>query len=137
MRALQWVLVAFALAFLTLVIVANRGCAPKYFQRGDVIALLLLSLVFAVALAWSAAGDADLRRSAGSLASAGLAAVFLSTVSLPMFVAPLAVVGAMRLPRDRVLRLRTEIALPLVVLGVWALETFGQSTVAPERFICP
>jgi len=126
-----------ALAFVAIVIVANRDCAPKYFQRGDVLALLSLTVLFAAALTWAGAGETDDRRGVGSLASVGLAAVFLSTASFPMLVAPIAVVGALRLPRGRAVRWGAAAALPVVVLAVWALVLVAQSTVAPAQFICP
>lgn len=136
MRTLQAVVGLCALAFVVLVLVANRDCAPTYFERGDVLALLCLAVVFSGILAWASARDTDPRRSAGSLASAGVAAIFLSTASLPTLVAPIALAAALRLPRGAAPRLGTEIALPLVVLAALGLVLLGQTTV-PAQFRCP
>ena len=53
------------LGFVALVIVANLSCAPKYFQRGDVIALLAIGLADAVLLLGASWDDSSCNPRAG------------------------------------------------------------------------
>jgi len=71
-------------ALVALVVGANLGCAPKYFQRGDVIALLALGLFDGVLLLGASSGDSDTHRVVGVAASASAATLFLATVSIPV-----------------------------------------------------
>ncbi len=137
MRTLHAVLAALAIAFMLIVMTANRECAPKYYQRGDVLALLGLSLLFAALLLWAASEDSDLRRSVGALSSAGLAALFFSTASIPLLVSPLAVAGALRLPRPSVARWRVVALIPVVIAVTIGLPYLGQSGMSPDQFRCP
>src|SRR5207244_2754457 len=82
------VLAALAGTFVALVVAANVGCAPKYFERADVLLMLALAVVIAVALAWAARADNDARRVLGSLSSAGVAGLFVGTASIPLLFAP-------------------------------------------------
>jgi hypothetical protein len=137
MRAIHLALAVLAAALVLLIILANLSCAPKYFQRGDVIALLGLGLVYAVVLGWAYFGDADGRRAVGSTGSAGLAALFLSTGSLPVLAVPIAVIGTLRLPRSIGMRRWVMLAIPLVVLATFGLLVLGQSGLTPDQFRCP
>lgn len=137
MRTLHCVLAILALAFVALIVGANLGCSPKYFQRGDVAALLGLAMIYAVLLAWAALSDTDRRRAVGAISSAGLAALFLSTVSIPVLAAPAAIVGAFRLPRSTPLRRRVLIALPGVILLTFAVVFLGSIGMTAEQFRCP
>ena len=71
-------------ALVALIVAANLGCAPKYFQRGDVIALLAIGLLDGVLLLGASSGDSDTHRVAGVAASASAATLFLATVSIPV-----------------------------------------------------
>lgn len=137
MRILHGVLAALAIAFVVLVVGANRECAPKYFQRGDVIALLFLAIAFALLLLWASADDDDRRRGVGAVSSAGLAALFLSTASIPVLVSPLAIAGAFRVPRSRVARWRVLALMPLAIVATIGLLYLGQSGITPDQFRCP
>jgi hypothetical protein len=99
LSVVQCVAGALCLGLVGLIVVANLGCAPKYFQRGDVIALLAIGLVDAVLLLGASAGDSDAHRSLGVAASASAAALFLATASIPVLFAPVAIAGAFRLPK--------------------------------------
>ncbi len=133
----QQIVGVLCLGFVALVIVANLGCAPKYFQRGDVIALLAFGLVDAVLLLGASSGDSDVHRFIGSAASASAAALFLSTASIPVLAAPLALAGIFRLPRSRPLRLRLAVGIPLAILLTVGLVNLGQAFVSADQYRCP
>ncbi len=137
MRMLHAALAILALALVALIVGANLGCAPKYFQRGDVITLLALAIIYAALLAWAALGDTDQRRAVGAISSAGVAALFLSTVSIPVLAAPAAIVGAFRLPRSAALRRGLIVALPVVVLLTFAVVFLGALGVTSAQATCP
>lgn len=137
MRTLHAILAGLALSFFLIVVIANRECAPKYYQRGDVIAMLGLSIALAAGLLWGSSRDSDTRRSVGALSSAGLAALFFSTASFPLLVSPLAVVGALRLPRSASSRWRLLALVPVVVVVTIGLPFLGQGTMTPDQFHCP
>lgn len=137
MRTLHAILAALAIAFFLIVVIANRECAPKYYQPGDVIAMLALSIVFVGMLLWASLSDSDARRGVGALSSAGLGALFIVTASFPMLVSPLAIVGALRLPRSKPSRWRLLALLPLVILVTIGLPYLGQSTMTADQFHCP
>lgn len=122
---------------MVLIVSANLGCAPKYFQRGDVVALLGLAVIYAVLLARAALADTDDRRAIGAVSSAGLAALFLSTVSIPVLAAPAAIVGVFRLPRSSTLRRWVIVALPLIVLLTFAVVFLGALGVTSAQATCP
>jgi hypothetical protein len=131
------VLALVALALVVLIVGVNMGCAPKYFQRGDVAALLGLAISYAALLAWATLGDSDRRRAVGAVSSAGLAALFLSTVSIPVLAAPAAIVGAFRLPRSSDLRRGLIVALPGIVLLTLAVVFVGALGVTSAQATCP
>lgn len=126
-----------ALALVVLIVGVNMGCAPKYFQRSDVAGLLGLAIIYAALLAWAALGDTDQRRAVGAVSSAGLAALFLSTVSIPVLAAPAAIVGAFRLPRSSDLRRGLIVALPGIVLLTFAVVFVGALGVTSAQATCP
>jgi hypothetical protein len=136
-RAIHLALALLAMGLVLLVVLANRDCAPKYFQRGDVIVLLGLGVAYAVVLGWAYLGDTDQRRAVGAAASGGLAALFLSTASLPVLAVPVAIIGTFRLPRSVGMRRWLLLALPLVVLVTFGLLVLGQSRLTPDQFLCP
>lgn len=137
MRMLHAALAILALALVALIVGANMGCAPKYFQRGDVIALVALAVIYAVLLTWAALGETDDRRAIGAVSSAGLAALFLSTVSIPVLAAPAAIVGAFRLPRSSALRRWVIVAIPVAVLLTFAVVWLGALGVTTAQATCP
>lgn len=137
LAVVQQIVGVLCLGFVALVIVANLSCAPKYFQRGDVIALLAFGLVDAVLLLGASWDDSDAHRFVGSAASASAAALFLSTVSIPVLGAPLALVGMLRLPRSRTVRIRLAVGIPLAILLTAGLVALGQSFVSADQFRCP
>ena len=124
-------------ALVALVVAANLGCAPKYFQRGDVIAGLALGLFDGILLLGASSGDSDTHRVVGVAASAGATALFLATASIPVLFAPLAIAGAFRLPRSGRQRVAGFVAIPFGIIGTAALVYFGQSFVSASQFICP
>ncbi len=124
-------------ALVALIVAANLGCAPKYFQRGDVIAGLALGLFDGILLLGASSGDSDTHRVVGVAASAGATALFLATASIPVLFAPLAIAGAFRLPRSGRQRVAGFVAIPFGIIGTAALVYFGQSFVSASQFICP
>jgi hypothetical protein len=125
------------LALVGLIVAANLGCAPKYFQRGDVIALLAIGLVDAILLLGASSGDSDTHRVLGVTASASAAALFLATASIPVLFAPVAIAGAFRVPKSGRQLVTALIAIPLAIIGTVALVYFGQIFVAADQFRCP
>jgi len=136
LRAVHAILAGLALAFVLLVVVANQGCAPKYLQRGDVIGLLSLAVEYGVLLGWASLGDSDVHRAVGAASSAGLAALFISTLSIPLLAAPLAIAGALRLPRARRPRALLFVAYPVLIFATIAVPYIGQLGVTPDQFRC-
>ena len=136
LRAVHAILALLAAAFVALVVVANLGCAPKYFQRGDVIGLLALAVEYAVLLGWASLGDSDVHRAVGAASSAGLVAVFVSTASIPVVAAPLAIAGALRLPRARRPRMLLFVAYPVLIIATIAVPYLGQLGLTPDQFRC-
>lgn len=125
------------LGLVALVIVANLGCAPKYFQRGDVIALLAIGIVDAVLLLGASSGDSDTHRAIGVGASASAVALFLSTASIPVLAAPLAVASVFQMRRSHQLRWRVLLLIPMAILVTAGLVVIGQSFVSADQFRCP
>ena len=125
------------LGLVALVVTANLGCAPKYFGRADVIALLVVGLLDAVLLLGASSGDSDAHRAVGVTASASAATLFLMTVSIPALFAPLAIAGAFRIPRARRLRWRVLALIPIGIVATAALMVFAQSLVTADQFRCP
>jgi hypothetical protein len=123
------------LVLVGLIVVANMSCAPKYFQRGDVIALLAIGLVDAVLLLGASTGESDARRLIGVTGSASAAALFLATASIPVLFAPVAIAGAFRLPKAG--RRRVIALIPLAIVGTAAFLVLGQSVVTADQFRCP
>jgi len=133
----QQIVGVLCLGLVALVIVANLDCAPKYFQRGDVIALLAIGVVDAVLLLGASSGDSDTHRAIGVGASASAVALFLSTVSIPVLAAPLAVAGVFRMPRSHGLRWRVLLLIPMAILATAGLVVIGESFVSADQFRCP
>lgn len=124
-------------ALVALIVAGNLGCAPKYFQRGDVIALLAIGLIDAVLLLGASSAESDAHRLLGVIASASAASLFLATASIPVLFAPLAIAGAFRLPRSRRPRAAAFVTIPFGIIGTATLVYFGQSFVSASQFICP
>ena len=125
------------LGLVGLIVAANLGCAPTYFRRGDVIALLVIGLVDAVLLLGASSGDSDQHRLLGVTASASAAALFLATASIPVLFAPVAIAGAFRIPRSGRPRVTALTAIPLAIIGTAALLFLGQSFMTADQFRCP
>ena len=125
------------LGLVGLIVAANLGCAPKYFQRGDVIAGLAIGLLDAILLLGAASGDSDTHKTLGVAASASAAMLFLSTASIPVLFAPVAIAGVFRLPRARGAKIRAFVLMPAAIIGTVALLYFGQSFVTAAQFTCP
>jgi hypothetical protein len=136
-QRLHAVVAAIAAAFVALVVAANVSCAPTYFERADVLLMLALAVVFAVALAWAALADSDVRRVVGSLSSAGVVGLFVGTASIPLLFTPLALVGAARLARQPALRRAGALAAVLVAIAGFVLPYLGQSAMSSDEFRCP
>jgi len=135
-RAIHLALALLATGFVLLVIGANLACAPKYFQRGDVIVLIGLGVAYALVLGWASRSDTDTSRAVGATGSAGLAALFLSTGSVPVLAVPIAIIGIFRLPRSAGVRRWVLLALPLIILVTAGLLFLGQRGMTPDQFVC-
>lgn len=136
-RALHTGLAIAAFALVVLVVVANASCAPTYFERGDVRALIGLGVAFALLLAYASRGDSDAHRAVGAASSAGLAALCFSTASIPVLVVPFALIGAVRLPHLAPLRAATIVTLPIVAVAAFMLPYLGQLGMTADQFRCP
>lgn len=133
----QRIVAVLSLGFIALVVVANRACAPTYFQRADVVLLLLLAGADAVLLLDAASGDGDRHRVVGVAASVSVAALFAATLSIPILFAPLAIAGAFRFPRSPSLRWSMGVVIPAAILLTAGVVVVGTSLVTPEQFRCP
>lgn len=132
LRSLHRILGLLCLAFVALIVVGNTVISRPpggldYFRRGDVAALLGLGAVLAAVLFWSAAGDDDLRRVTGSVASAAMTGLFLGTLSIPVLVVPLSLAGCLRAPVSRRARLALVALVPLGVAAGVALPYVGRA----------
>ncbi|MDQ6857948.1 MAG: hypothetical protein M3Z65_03020 [Chloroflexota bacterium] len=125
------------LGLVGLVVAANLSCAPKYFQRGDVIAMLAIALIDAILLLGAASGDSDTHKTVGLAAAVSAAMLFLFTASIPVLFTPVAIAGAFRSPRARGARIRALLLIPAAIIGTAALLYFGQSFVTADQFRCP
>ena len=125
------------LGLVALIVAANLGCAPKYFQRADVIALLLVALIDGVLLLGASSGDSDTHRVIGVGASASAVALLLATVSLPALAAPLAVAGAFRMPRPGSVRSVGAAVAAVAILGTAGLLFGAYALVPAEQLRCP
>lgn len=135
MRTYQRGLAVVCLLYVILVVGANVECAPKYFERADVIVLLVGATSLGIALFWASLADNDADRVTGSLASAGLAGLMLQP-DFVIAIVPLAIVGALRLPRRTALRVSISLAAPLVLLAAAAAPYVGEGYVRPEQLLC-
>jgi hypothetical protein len=124
-------------ALVALIVAANLGCAPKYFQRGDVIAGLAIGLLDGVLLLGASSGDSDTHRVAGVAASASAATLFLATVSIPVVCAPVAIAGAFRIPRPGRLRAIGLVAIPLAIVVTAATIFLSEALVTADQLRCP
>ena len=120
-----------------LVVAANLDCAPKYFGRGDVIALLAIGLLDGVLLLGASSGNSDTHRVVGMAASASAATLFLATASIPVLFAPVAIAGVFRIPRAGRIRALGLIAIPGAILGTAAVVFLGELLVTADQFRCP
>jgi hypothetical protein len=124
-------------ALVALIVAANLGCAPKYFQRGDVIAGLAIGLLDGVLLLGASSGDSDTHRVAGVAASASAATLCLATVSIPVVFAPVAIAGAFRIPRPGRLRAIGLVAIPLAIVVTAATIFLSEALVTADQLRCP
>jgi hypothetical protein len=99
--------------------------------------MLAAATMLALLLAYAASADDDRRRLTGAASSAGLMALFLTTASFPMLVAPVALIGVLRLPRSRSPRLLMLVLAPLVAVVAVAVPFVGQAGMTPDQFRCP
>ncbi len=113
MQQLDALLGLLALGFIALLVIANFGCGPNYLKRADILAWVGLSLVLAILLFWAASDDRDRNRIGGSAAAGAFAGVWLGTVSLPVLIAPLAIIGWFRLPRTGWTRAAVAVLIPI------------------------
>jgi hypothetical protein len=135
---LQRIVSVLCLGFVALIIAVHQDCAPKYFQRGDVLALLGIAALDAVALLWATAFDSDGHRAAGAVACASAIGLAASTFSVPVLLIPLVLLaGLRRLPRSRTLRTVLLLAMPLALVLTGALPYLGQMLVSADQFHCP
>lgn len=136
LRVVQVVCAALCLAFVALVVVANMGCAPSYFQRGDVAAMLLVALVLAATLLWATSADSDLRRSTGSAACGAMTGLFLGTVSIPVIAVPLSILGCFRLPRSGRARAGLAVLVLAAAVAGLALPYVTRDLMGVTQFTC-
>lgn len=137
LATVQRIVSGLSLGFIALVLVANRSCAPNYFQRADVVVLLLLAGADAVLLLGAASGDRDRHRAVGAAASVSVATLFAATFSIPILFAPLAIAGAFRFPRSPGLRWSMGLVIPAAILVTARAVFVGTTLVTPEQFRCP
>lgn len=124
-------------ALVALIVAANLGCAPKYFQRGDVIALLAIGLLDGVLLLGASSGDSDTHRVVGMATSASAATVFLATASIPVLFAPVAIAGAFRIPRPGRLRAIGLVAIPSAIVVTAATVFLSEALMTADQLRCP
>ena len=136
LRLVQVVCAALCLAFVALVVVANQGCAPSYFQRGDVAASLVMALVLAATLLWAAGADSDLRRFTGSAACGAMTGLFLGTVSIPLMAVPLSIIGCFRLPRSGRARAGLAVLVLAAAVAGLALPYVARDLTDVAQFTC-
>ena len=137
LRVAQQIAGVLCFGLVALVVAANLGCAPKYFQRGDVIALLAVGVLDGVLLLGASSGDSDTHRVLGVAASASAATLFLATISIPALFAPIAIAGAFRIARTGALRAIGLIAIPCAIAGTAAVVFLGELLVTADQFRCP
>jgi len=137
LRVAQQIAGVLCFGLVALVVAANLGCAPKYFQRGDVIALLAVGVLDGVLLLGASSGDSDTHRVLGVAASASAATLFLATISIPALFAPIAIAGAFRIARTGPLRAIGLIAIPCAIAGTAAVVFLGELLVTADQFRCP
>lgn len=137
LATLQRIIAVLSLGFVAAIVVASLSCAPTYFQRADVVLLLLLAVADAVLLLDAASGDSDRHRAVGVAASASVAAIFVATFSIPILLAPIAGVGAFRFPRSPAYRRAMTLVIPAAILVTAGAVVVGTSLVTPEQFRCP
>lgn len=137
LRVVQQIAGVLCFALVALIVAANLGCAPKYFQRSDVIALLAIGLLDGILLLGASSGDSDTHRDVGVAASASAATLFLATVSIPVLFAPVAIAGAFRIARSGRLRAIGLIAIPCAIIGTAAVIFLGELLVTADQFSCP
>ncbi len=137
LAVVQQVAGVLCLGLVGLIVAANLGCAPTYFQRGDVIAMLAVGTVDAILLLGAASGDSDTHKTLGVAASVSAAMLFLFTASIPVLFAPVAIAGAFRSPRARAARIRALVLMPAAIIGTVALLYVGQSFMTADQFHCP
>jgi hypothetical protein len=124
-------------ALVALIIAANLGCVPKYFQRADVLALLVIALLDGVLLLGASSGDSDMHRAIGVATSASAATLFLATVSIPVLFAPVAIAGAFRIPRSGRLRAIGLVAIPCAIVVTAAVVFLSEGLVTADQLRCP
>lgn len=114
MRTLHLVLGVLSLGFVVLLVVANwvSGCRPEFLVRPELIGWISAAIAIAIALFWASRTDHDVHRFVGSMSSGALTGLMLGTLSLPVLIVPLSIVGCFRLPRAGTVR----IVLALLVL---------------------
>lgn len=121
-RAVQALLGLLSLAFVVLLMLANPGCSG--FPRNTLVnTWVLLSLIVAASLAWAVSRDDEPNRFGGSLAAGALTGIWLSTLSLPILVVPLSVVGCFRLPHARAARVALAVLIPILLVACTALPS--------------
>jgi hypothetical protein len=136
LRVVQQIAGVLCFGLVALIVAANLGCAPKYFQRGDVIAGLAIGVLDGILLLGASSGDSDTHRVVGVAASASAATLFLATVSIPVLFAPIAIAGAFRIPRTGRLRAIGLIAIPCAIAGTAAVVFLGTLLVTADQFRC-
>jgi hypothetical protein len=137
LSVVQQIVGVLCFALVALVVAANLGCAPNYFQRGDVIALLAIGVLDGVLLLGASSGDSDTHRVVGMAASASAATLFLATASIPVLFAPVAIAGAFRIARSGRMRAIGLIAIPGAIIATAALVFLGELLVTADQFRCP
>lgn len=121
-RAVQSLLGLLSLAFVMLLLLANPGCSG--FPRNPVVTTwVVLALTVSATLAWAVSRDDGPGRLGGALAAGALTGIWLSTLSLPILVVPLSVVGCFRLPQARAARVALAVLIPIVLIACTALPS--------------
>lgn len=138
LRVLHAALGVACLAFMGLLVAANAisGCRPEFLLRPELVAWISLAFVLAVALFWASRADDDRHRLVGSTASGAVTGLMLGTVSIPMVVVPLSIVGCFRLPRSGGARVALTVLVLLAAALAAALPYAARGLLAASEHAC-
>ena len=133
-RAYDLSLAAAALAVLLAIFAFNLSCAPTYYLRADVIAIAIVISGIVITLLWAGTRETEGSRVASVAGSAALLTVL--TYTLPL-ATPLALPGAVRVPKSHSATVVAALLAILAVLLARGLPAAGQFLMTGAQFLCP